>query len=173
MIVADLIIGFRMFRERFTSRVTLSPPHRIDVAYTEGPFKYLNNHWIFERVPGGCRIDFFVDFEFRSRILQRVIEMLFHEAVRRMVAAFEDARPAALRRPGAASGGQAGDLKPLGQQRRRPSWPASFLPYRLGFQPSFFLRREARPSAAKPVPIRSNVDGSGTAAGENCVKTRT
>jgi coenzyme Q-binding protein COQ10 len=89
VILADLIIGFSMFRERFTSRVTLSPPNRIDVAYTEGPFKYLNNHWIFERVPGGCRIDFFVDFEFRSRILQRVIEMLFHEAVRRMVAAFE------------------------------------------------------------------------------------
>jgi coenzyme Q-binding protein COQ10 len=90
VIIADLIIGFSMFRERFTSRVTLSPPYRIDVAYTEGPFKYLNNHWVFERVPGGCRIDFFVDFEFRSKILQRVIEMLFHEAVRRMVAAFED-----------------------------------------------------------------------------------
>ena len=89
LIVADLIIGFRMFRERFTSRVNLDAPRRIDVAYTEGPFKYLNNHWEFERVPGGCRIHFFVDFEFHSRILQRVIEMLFHEAVRRMVAAFE------------------------------------------------------------------------------------
>jgi coenzyme Q-binding protein COQ10 len=89
LIVADLIIGFRMFRERFTSRVNLDPPQRIDVAYAEGPFKYLNNHWLFERVPGGCRIDFFVDFEFHSRILQRVIGVLFHEAVRRMVAAFE------------------------------------------------------------------------------------
>jgi coenzyme Q-binding protein COQ10 len=89
LIVADLIIGFRMFRERFTSRVTLDPPRRIDVAYTEGPFRYLNNYWIFERVPGGCRLDFFVDFEFKSRILQKVIEVLFGEAVRRMVAAFE------------------------------------------------------------------------------------
>jgi coenzyme Q-binding protein COQ10 len=89
LIVADLTIGFRMFRERFTSRVNLDPPRRIDVAYAEGPFKYLNNHWMFERVPSGCRIDFFVDFEFHSRILQRVIGMLFHEAVRRMVAAFE------------------------------------------------------------------------------------
>ena len=89
LIVADLIIGFRMFRERFTSRVRLDPPRRIDVAYTEGPFRHLNNHWIFERVPGGCRLDFFVDFEFKSRILQRLIEMLFSEAVRRMVAAFE------------------------------------------------------------------------------------
>ncbi|HVC53316.1 MAG TPA: type II toxin-antitoxin system RatA family toxin [Stellaceae bacterium] len=89
LIVADLIIGFRMFRERFTSRVTLDPPGQIDVTYAEGPFRYLNNHWGFERVPGGCRLDFFVDFEFKSRILQRIIEVLFGEAVRRMVAAFE------------------------------------------------------------------------------------
>jgi coenzyme Q-binding protein COQ10 len=78
-----------MFRERFTSRVRLDPPRRIDVEYTDGPFRYLNNHWIFEKVPGGCRLDFFVDFEFKSRLLQRVIELLFHEAVRRMVTAFE------------------------------------------------------------------------------------
>lgn len=89
LIVADLVIGFKMFRERFTSRVVLDPPRRIDVAYTEGPFRYLNNHWIFEPVPQGCRIDFFVDFEFKSRLLQRLIEVLFGEAVRRMVAAFE------------------------------------------------------------------------------------
>jgi coenzyme Q-binding protein COQ10 len=89
LVVADLVIGFRMFRERFTSRVALDPPRRIDVAYTEGPFRYLDNHWTFERLPEGCRIDFFVDFEFKSRVLQRVIGMLFGEAVRRMVAAFE------------------------------------------------------------------------------------
>jgi coenzyme Q-binding protein COQ10 len=89
LIVADLIIGFRMFRERFTSRVSLDPPERIDVAYAEGPFRYLNNHWTFAAVPGGCQIGFFVDFEFRSRLLQRLIEMLFSEAVRRMVGAFE------------------------------------------------------------------------------------
>ena len=86
---ADLVIGFRMFRERFASHVKLDPPGRIDVTYAEGPFRYLNNHWTFEPVPGGCRLDFFVDFEFKSRILQRVIELLFHEAVRRMVGAFE------------------------------------------------------------------------------------
>jgi coenzyme Q-binding protein COQ10 len=86
---ADLVIGFKMFRERFTSNVTLDPPGRIDVTYAEGPFRYLNNHWSFERVAGGCRIDFFVDFEFKSRMLQKVIEVLFGEAVRRMVAAFD------------------------------------------------------------------------------------
>ena len=96
-IVADLVIGFKMIRERFTSRVKLDRPnHRIDVAYTEGPFKYLNNHWIFEPTPEGTtRLDFFVDFEFRSVMLQKIIGMLFNEAVRRMVAAFE-ARAKAL-----------------------------------------------------------------------------
>jgi|SRR5579863_676955 len=89
LIIADLMIGFRIFRERFTSRVALDPPRRIDVTYTEGPFRYLDNHWVFDKVPGGCRIDFFVDFEFKSRILQHVIGLLFHEAVRRMVGAFE------------------------------------------------------------------------------------
>jgi coenzyme Q-binding protein COQ10 len=89
LIVADLIIGFRVFRERFTSCVGLDPPRHIDVTYTEGPFRYLNNHWTFEPAPGGCRVDFHVDFEFKSRVLQMVIEALFSEAVRRMVAAFE------------------------------------------------------------------------------------
>jgi coenzyme Q-binding protein COQ10 len=89
VVVADLVIGFKLIRERFTSRVELDPPRRIDVAYTEGPFRYLNNHWSFTPVPGGCRIEFFVDFEFKSRMLQKIIEVLFGEAVRRMVAAFE------------------------------------------------------------------------------------
>ncbi|MDR3515283.1 MAG: type II toxin-antitoxin system RatA family toxin [Azospirillaceae bacterium] len=87
-IVADLIIGFKMVRERFTSKVILGD-HRIDVSYTEGPFQYLNNHWIFDPAPEGCRVDFFVDFEFRSKILQKIMGVLFGEAVRRMVAAFE------------------------------------------------------------------------------------
>jgi coenzyme Q-binding protein COQ10 len=89
LIVADLIIGFRMFRERFTSRVALDAPRCIDVTYAEGPFRRLNNHWMFEKVPGGCRISFYVDFEFKSRLMQKLIEVLFSEAVRRMVGAFE------------------------------------------------------------------------------------
>lgn len=89
-ILADLIVGFKMFRERFTSRVTLTPSDRIDVAYSEGPFKYLDNHWLFEADgKGGCIIDFYVDFEFRSRVLQSLIGMVFNEAVSRMVSAFE------------------------------------------------------------------------------------
>ena len=90
VLLADLVIGFKMIREGFTSRVTLNPEaSRIDVAYTKGPFRHLDNHWIFETHAEGCLIDFYVDFEFRSRLLKRAISPLFNEAVRRMVGAFE------------------------------------------------------------------------------------
>jgi coenzyme Q-binding protein COQ10 len=94
---ADLVIGFKMIRERFTSQVRLSPEERrIDVAYSDGPFKYLANHWIFTPLAGGrCEIDFFVDFEFKNRVLQGLMHVLFDEAVKRMVNAFE-ARARAL-----------------------------------------------------------------------------
>lgn len=86
---ADLVIGFKMVREKYTSRVRLDHPRRIDVEYLEGPFKYLNNHWVFEPTEGGTLIDFYVDFEFRSALLQKLIGMVFNEAVRLMVGAFE------------------------------------------------------------------------------------
>lgn len=86
---ADMLIGFKMFREGFTSKVTFDRPRRVDVHYQKGPFKYLKNHWIFEPDPGGCLVDFHVDFEFRSRILEKAIGAVFIEAVHRMVHAFE------------------------------------------------------------------------------------
>ncbi len=87
---ADLVIGFKVFRERFTSKVTLRKPDAVDVQYVKGPMRYLNNHWRFIAQPGGgCLIDFYIDFEFRSTIVQRVIGVLFNEAARRMVSAFE------------------------------------------------------------------------------------
>ena len=88
LILADLTIGFGPFHERFTSRVGLERPARVKVAYENGPFRYLNNQWVFAAVAGGTEVDFFVDFEFRSRILQVAIGAVFNEAVRRMVAAF-------------------------------------------------------------------------------------
>jgi coenzyme Q-binding protein COQ10 len=88
--VADLVIGFKVFRERFTSLVGLVRPRRIDVVYREGPFRHLTNHWSFEPDDNGnCIIDFYIDFEFRSRTLQRLIGALFNQAVQRMVSAFE------------------------------------------------------------------------------------
>jgi len=88
-VTADLMVGFKMIRERFTSEVRLEPHSRIDVRYLDGPFRHLANHWIFEPHPKGCTIDFHIDFEFRSRLLRALMEPLFHEAVRRMVHAFE------------------------------------------------------------------------------------
>jgi coenzyme Q-binding protein COQ10 len=91
LIVADLVIGYKVFRERFTSRVILHKPKRIDVEYRDGPFRYLNNHWVFERNEDGTTtIDFYVDFEFRSRLMQKMIGVVFNEAVKRMVQAFEN-----------------------------------------------------------------------------------
>ena len=88
--VADLIIGFRLYRERFTSYVNLKPDEMaILVEYAEGPFKYLKNSWVFRDHPDGCEIDFYVDFEFNSQLFQSVVETLFSEAVKRMVRAFE------------------------------------------------------------------------------------
>ena len=99
LLVADMAIGFKVFRESFTTRVQCRRPNRIDVTYTDGPFRYLNNHWVFSPTgDNACEIDFFVDFEFRSTILQKAIGLVFNEAVRKMVDAFQ-ARAEALYGP--------------------------------------------------------------------------
>jgi coenzyme Q-binding protein COQ10 len=92
LVVAELIIGFKMFRERFVSKVHLNHPNRIHVDYLEGPMKHLSNEWVFEPIEGApnrCQVKFFVDFEFKNPILQRMVGLLFSEAFRRMVRAFE------------------------------------------------------------------------------------
>jgi coenzyme Q-binding protein COQ10 len=88
-LVADLTIGFGPFRESFTSRVTLDRPRRVNVRYENGPFRYLNNQWDFHPHEHGTEVAFFVEFEFRSRLLQAAIGVVFNEAVRRMVNAFQ------------------------------------------------------------------------------------
>ena len=85
---ADLVIAFKVWRERFSSRVHLVPKSEIDVDYINGPFRYLNNQWLFDPDPRGCKLSFWVDFEFRSRILQMAIGAVFDQAVRLMVNAF-------------------------------------------------------------------------------------
>lgn len=87
-LVADLTIGFGPFRESFTSRVVLDRPGTVNVKYENGPFRYLNNQWSFTAAANGCRVDFFVDFEFRSRLLQAAIGAVFNQAVSAMVSAF-------------------------------------------------------------------------------------
>jgi coenzyme Q-binding protein COQ10 len=96
VITADMVVGFKMVRERFTSRVTLDRPHAIHVDYISGPLKYLKNEWQFRALPDGrCEIDFSVDFEFKNKMFERLAGMFFHEAFKRMVGAFE-ARAAAV-----------------------------------------------------------------------------
>ncbi|MDB5318069.1 MAG: ubiquinone-binding protein [Rhodospirillales bacterium] len=89
VLTADLTIGFKVFRETFRSEVTLDRPGHVQVRYLNGPFRYLNNQWRISPHAQGCEVDFFVDFEFRSRLLQAVIGTVFNEAVRLMVRAFE------------------------------------------------------------------------------------
>ena len=94
--VADLIVGFNAFKERFTSRVTKDRPNHIMVDYVEGPLKYLKNEWRFERAgDGGTNLHFSVDFAFRSRIFESLAGAMFDRALRRMTGAFEQ-RAAAL-----------------------------------------------------------------------------
>ena len=87
---ADLIISFKVFRERFGSRVTLFPNDmKIDSEYLDGPFKYMKSNWAFEDTGDGCNVIFFVDFEFKNAILQGIIGLVFNEAMQRVVRAFE------------------------------------------------------------------------------------
>ncbi|MEM9098227.1 MAG: type II toxin-antitoxin system RatA family toxin [Pseudomonadota bacterium] len=91
VIDADLVISFKVFRERFGSRVTFDPQARsIDVSYLDGPFKYLVNQWRFTPDGDGCIVDFHVDFEFKNRTLQMIIGVVFGEAMQRIVRAFEE-----------------------------------------------------------------------------------
>ena len=94
--VADLVVGFNAFKERFTSRVVKERPDKILVDYVEGPLKYLHNEWRFEpTTDGGTNLCFSVDFAFRSRIFEALAGQMFDRALRRMTRAFEE-RAAAL-----------------------------------------------------------------------------
>ena len=94
--VADLVVGFNAFKERFTSRVTKRRPTEICVDYIEGPLKYLKNEWRFEPADGGgTNVFFSVDFAFKSRIFEALAGQMFDRALRRMTGAFE-ARAAEL-----------------------------------------------------------------------------
>jgi coenzyme Q-binding protein COQ10 len=94
--VADLVVGFNAFKERFTSRVRKQKPEAITVDYIEGPLKYLHNEWRFTRTAdGGTDVHFSVDFAFKSRLFETLAGAMFDRALRRMIGAFEQ-RAAAL-----------------------------------------------------------------------------
>lgn len=88
--LADLVISFKVFREKFGSRVRLwADDMRIDTEYLDGPFRHLQSQWRFRDVTGGCEVSFSVDFEFRNRLLQGAAGMFFNEAMQRVVRSFE------------------------------------------------------------------------------------
>jgi coenzyme Q-binding protein COQ10 len=87
--LADMIVGFKGVRETFTSRVRKRRATSIAVDYVDGPLKYLRNEWRFRPEPGGCAIDFTVEFAFKSRLFEKLAGKLFDTALRRMIGAFE------------------------------------------------------------------------------------
>ena len=87
---ADLVVGYNMFREKFSSKVVLEPCQRLTIEYMSGPLKQLTNEWRFtSNDDGSCTIDFSVSFEFKNVLLQALAKKFFNEVVKRMVSSFE------------------------------------------------------------------------------------
>jgi coenzyme Q-binding protein COQ10 len=90
LLVADMTVGYKALRETFVTQVLLKPAERrIEVKYLEGPFRYLDNRWTFTATPDGCDVGFFIDYEFRSRMLGMVMGAMFDRAFRMFAEAFE------------------------------------------------------------------------------------
>ena len=88
--VADMLVGFKALREKFTSRVIKDRPYRIEVRYIDGPMKDLDNVWLFHAVgPDCCDIEFDVQFSFRNPLFEKLAGQYFDKAFRKMVSAFE------------------------------------------------------------------------------------
>jgi len=88
--VADMLVGFKALREKFTSRVLKERPDRLEVIYVDGPMRDLDNVWHFRELPdGGCEVDFRVDFTFKNKMFEMLAGQYFDRAFRKLVAAFE------------------------------------------------------------------------------------
>jgi len=87
---ADMLVGFKALREKFTSKVEKERPHLLTVHYVDGPMRDLDNRWTFKQLEdGGCEIDFSVDFAFKNRMFEALAGQYIDRAFRKMVAAFE------------------------------------------------------------------------------------
>jgi coenzyme Q-binding protein COQ10 len=91
VLVADMTVAYKLIRETFTSRVTLDRPNlAILVEYLNGPFSHLENRWTFaSQEEGSCEVGFFLDYEFKSRMLAMLMGAMFDTAFRRFADAFE------------------------------------------------------------------------------------
>lgn len=86
---AELVISFAHMTERYTSCVVMNRPHAIDVTMVKGPFEHLVNRWKFTAMENGTQIDFFIDFKFKSKILEKLIGSMFSKATDKMIDAFD------------------------------------------------------------------------------------
>jgi len=90
ILIATMGVGYKAIREKFTTRVTIEPNHnRILVEYLDGPFSHLENRWRFLPSHKGCEVDFYLDYEFRSRMLAMLMGAVFDKAFRKFSSAFE------------------------------------------------------------------------------------
>jgi len=92
LLIADMTVGYKLIRETFTSQVLLKPEENvIDVKYLDGPFRYLDNRWTFKPVGDGseCDVEFFIDYEFKSRTLGLLMGTMFDLAFKKFSEAFE------------------------------------------------------------------------------------
>ncbi len=92
-IIADMAVGYKFFRETFNCKVILDPDAKtIDVSYISGPLKHLSNAWTFKDIDDGeaCEVDFYLDYAFKSTVLQKIMDGFFDVAFKRMVASFEE-----------------------------------------------------------------------------------
>lgn len=90
-LTARMSVGYKAVAENFTTRVVTNPAdRRIDVTYLDGPFKRLDNHWRFSDDASGSMVDFFIDYEFRSKLLGALMGSMFDQAFRRFTQAFEE-----------------------------------------------------------------------------------
>jgi coenzyme Q-binding protein COQ10 len=95
VLIAEMTVGYHALHESFTSRVVLDPDRLLVKAgnvpeYPSGPFRSVDNRWTFTEAPGGCDVEFFISYEFKSMLLQMLVGGLFDRVFRRYTQAFEE-----------------------------------------------------------------------------------
>jgi coenzyme Q-binding protein COQ10 len=90
VLVAAMTVAYKLVRQTFTSRATLDKPNlKILVEYLDGPFRRMQNRWAFHPIgEAACEVEFFIDYEFKSRTLALLMGAMFDTVFRRMAAAF-------------------------------------------------------------------------------------
>lgn len=87
---ADVVVGYKVFRERFSSNVRFKRPKEIEVEYLQGPMKHLQNRWVFKDTRGGeCEVDFYIEFSMKSKLFEKIVDQFFYRALVKMINAFE------------------------------------------------------------------------------------